>query len=57
MQRYLKLMNQLVGELKQVEFMRVQLGLNSEADEVACHASLEIRKKTPGIDAESTKVP
>ena len=57
MKRYQKLMKWLVRKLEQVEFMQVPCGRNSKLDEVAWHASSEIKTKPLGLMLEVQKFP
>jgi len=57
MQKYLKLMHQLVRDLEQVEFIQVPRSLNIEADEVARQASSKAIDDLLGIRIEVQKFP
>ncbi|XP_075665881.1 uncharacterized protein LOC142635632 [Castanea sativa] len=57
MQNYLKLTNQLVKDLEQVEFIQVPRNLNMEADEVVRQASSEAEDDPLGIKMEVQEFP
>ena len=57
MQKYLKLMHQLIKDLEQMEFIQVPRSLNMEADEVARQASSEAVDDPLGIKIEVQKFP
>ena len=57
MQKYLKLMHQLVRDLEQVEFIQVPQSLNMEADEVARQASSKAIDDLLGTKIEVQKFP
>ena len=56
-QRYLKLTNQIIGELEQANFIQVPQSQNSEADEVARYESSEDRTSLPNLMLEIQKSP
>ena len=57
MQRYLKLTNQMIGELEKVNFIQVPRSRNLKADEVGRYASSNNRTSLPESNARSTEVP
>lgn len=57
MQKYLKLMNQLVEEFDQVDYIQVPRSQNSKADEVVRQASLEEGMGSPDLKVEVQRHP
>ena len=57
MQRYLKLTNQMIGELERVNFIQVPWSQNSEANEVGRYASSDYRTSLSGLMLEIQKFP
>lgn len=57
MHKYLKLVNQLIGEFDQVSFVQVPLDQNLEADKVAKYTLSEDKTRTPGLKLEVPKFP